>query len=269
MNQDPQTTTTPRETQASIHQWGVNTFGETNALTLAVRMNLEVIELLQQLVDDYGPCPELEGMRELLPALHALGYRLNSEHGNVPAGAGPHGESAQEECADVHIMLRQLAEYLKVDLDRKTDEKMAVNRVRRWARANTGQMQHVDHFFDVGTGIRMEPGLWYVISDSGSAYTSEGFSTPTDAQHWIWTHAAEYGIPLSDVGVPAFIDATEGWQTMRSANIVLGSHCRDFFQVNDPEGWALMNPSGGRDPRAEASAILSEAVRVIQEKDGA
>ena len=54
-------------------------------------------------------------------------------------------QELQKECADVFIMLAQVAEKLNVDLPTVVNYKMDVNRNRAWGRSPTGKMQHVDN----------------------------------------------------------------------------------------------------------------------------
>jgi NTP pyrophosphatase (non-canonical NTP hydrolase) len=107
------------ETQESITRWADDTFGVKHPAEVAARMNVEVAELVAGLatvaavpVEDMDP--------ELVQEL-------------------------QKECADVFIMLAQVAEKLNVDLQTVVDYKMSVNRNRSWGRSPTGKMQHVDN----------------------------------------------------------------------------------------------------------------------------
>lgn len=59
-------------------------------------------------------------------------------------------QELQKECADVFIMLAQVAEKLNVDLQTVVDFKMGVNRNRNWTRSPSGKMQHVETFLDQG-----------------------------------------------------------------------------------------------------------------------
>lgn len=54
-------------------------------------------------------------------------------------------QELQKECADVFIMLAQVAEKLNVDLQTVVNYKMLVNRRRNWTRSPSGKMQHVDN----------------------------------------------------------------------------------------------------------------------------
>lgn len=95
------------EDQSSISKWAEETFGPVSTnLSVAVRMNDEVAELLSKLNQD----------------------------DNHP-GAG-------EECADVLIVLFRLADKLGLDLLYEVDLKMEVNRDREWVLDGTGHGKH-------------------------------------------------------------------------------------------------------------------------------
>lgn len=231
----------PLETPESITHWGVSTFGPSPALVIALRMNVEMAELLAELMNSY---PELEKgpLGQLLTANEWLANSMNALSSTVPRGGTEVNEEARWECADVGIMLDQVTHLLGGRPAEDKTEKMRLNRKRRWARDAHGKTQHVETFRDPGTGIEMSPDLWYIVSDSGSAYTSEGFPAPENALRWIDAHGREYGIEGPDSFVPKFLGATEGWEPMGATNVLLGANVRDFFMSNDREGWDFMNP---------------------------
>jgi hypothetical protein len=106
----------PGETPETITQWAVDTFGNPPPIAVATRMNCEVAELLV-------------GLANLSPEEVAEG--------------SPRVTALQQECADVYIMLAQIAETLQIELQAVVDYKMGVNRRRNWARTDTGRFQHV------------------------------------------------------------------------------------------------------------------------------
>lgn len=97
-----------RGKQKSITEWSDQTFGDKSPLQIATRMNNEVAELLTGLA-------------------------------NKPDAIEHHAG----ECADVLIMLLQVAEKLGVDIEAELDRKMHVNRNRKWAVNAAGKAQHV------------------------------------------------------------------------------------------------------------------------------
>ena len=107
------------ETQESITRWADDTFGAAHPAEVAARMNVEVAELVAGLAT-VAAVP-VAGMDQEL--VHEL----------------------QKECADVFIMLAQVAEKLDVDLQTVVNYKMSVNRRRNWTRSPSGKMQHVDN----------------------------------------------------------------------------------------------------------------------------
>lgn len=96
-------------TQHLISQWADKTFGTAyDALTIGVRANVEMAELLT----------ELAANRD---------------------GKAPHLES---EIADVAIVLYRLANICHVNLDAAVNNKMDINVTRDWALRGDGTGQH-------------------------------------------------------------------------------------------------------------------------------
>lgn len=92
------TLATDQEDQASIQQWARDAFGPApNPSRIAARANEEMAELLMAVNGD------------------------TLEPGEIAA-----------ECADIIIMLCRMADRLGFDLGAAIDEKMRVNRARRW-----------------------------------------------------------------------------------------------------------------------------------------
>lgn len=96
------------ETQQSISEWAVKTFGSTRDLVrAAIRANEEMAELLHKLaVDDY--------------------------------------EGAMDELADVHIVLARVGTLLGCSIQKEVDIKMAKNRARNWKSDGSGHGYHVE-----------------------------------------------------------------------------------------------------------------------------
>lgn len=94
--------------QVEITNWAISAFGKQEPLTIASRMNNEVAELLTGLVSK----PEDKA--------HHLA-----------------------ECADVYIMLVQVASGLGGDLMEEVREKLEINRNRQWEVTASGKVQHV------------------------------------------------------------------------------------------------------------------------------
>lgn len=97
----------PAETQNTISQWAVDTFGfaSSNA-RVAARANEEMAELLKLLtIDDSAP-------------------------------------QAGEEIADIFIVLYRLAQRMGYDIQQEVDRKMVINRIRAWALDGSGHGYH-------------------------------------------------------------------------------------------------------------------------------
>lgn len=93
------------ETQKTIEQWRLETFGVGRKSVLAARMNVEVAELLLAV------------------------SQLDND--------------AYMEMADVYIVLVCLAEQYGVDLQELVNTKMRINRQRKWHIQSGGVGQHI------------------------------------------------------------------------------------------------------------------------------
>lgn len=227
------------ETQQTISTWGRETFGKNKPLALATRMNVEVAELVNA----------LNNLQEAKNRPWAIRKAMAS--------------AALMECADVYIMLAQVAQALGGDLSKYVDLKMEINRRRQWVQTATGKMQHVSEeppatedrqpssFREPGTGIEMSLGLWYVISDSGGTYRNEGFVSPEAAHAWAKTAQARdtYGEDLT-LEVPEWDPEKKCWKDMDVANVVKGQHCYEFWMDNDPDAVVWVGYEEG--PEVEA-----------------
>lgn len=129
---------TRTETQQSINDWSVETFGLSSALTTATRMNVEVAELLS----DLGGHQDVL-LSQLLAANNAIAEALSIranylEANGLLADRTPNGK----ECPDVAVILFQVAARCGVDLLPAVDEKMRINRARNWKLTAGGRYQH-------------------------------------------------------------------------------------------------------------------------------
>jgi len=98
-----------RTTQEQVWDWAYDQFGVNNVLTLAIRGNKEMAELLQE----------------------------------IQTGSKPAKEIAME-CADISFFLLQICEASGYDMMKLVAEKLEVNKKREWARASDGSFQHVE-----------------------------------------------------------------------------------------------------------------------------
>lgn len=97
----------PQESSAAIALWAESTFGKVHALeTLVTRAEKKLLELRAAVDASQEP--------------HRIGH----------------------EAADVVILLHRLAALLGYELDVLVDEKMAINRRRRWQPSGDGVGQH-------------------------------------------------------------------------------------------------------------------------------
>ncbi|QVJ12938.1 hypothetical protein [Pseudomonas phage PSA20] len=192
------------ETQESITRWSDETFGAKHPAEVAARMNVEVAELVAGLAT-VAAVPVADMDPELVQEL-------------------------QKECADVFIMLAQVAEKLDVDLQTVVNYKMGVNRRRNWTRSPSGKMQHVETFLDPGSGLEMELDKFYIISDSGSFFTPQGFDSADQALNWAQS-ADGIAAGAQDAVVPTF-RAGGFFEGQDGVNIYLGRELRAFWKAN-------------------------------------
>lgn len=215
--------------QQTISQWGRETFGEPDARAVATRMNCEVAELLVAL--NHIPPAGLDRAE----ALKVIGL----------------------ECADIQIMLVQVADALDLNLEELTREKFEVNKGRSWATGPNGKVQHVETFqapqlplmtpaegardiayrvlrdsagqtrpgagvktfIEEGSGATMELDKFYILWDSGGLVLPQGFASAEEAV--AAATAAGYHIGLT---VPKFLGWEQGWEGQDGINVMYGEH---------------------------------------------
>lgn len=130
------------ETQATITEWGRQTFGLHPAMGMASRANVEMAELLEKLA---GPDPTLRKLVlqqvELAEAISRRHHWLQDQ-GDERADAVGDVQGALEECFDVGIVMDQVVSILGGDMVAGKTAKMRVNRNRTWSRLPSGRHQH-------------------------------------------------------------------------------------------------------------------------------
>lgn len=99
------------ETQDTITEWGIQTFGLGTVLGTMLRLSLELNE-----------------------AMTAVHYEAHPGH-------------ISDELADVDIILDQVFGQLGITAEGRQENKnrkMAVNRARKWGRTESGRAQHIE-----------------------------------------------------------------------------------------------------------------------------
>ena len=97
------------ETQATIEAWRAETFGgRPTPVNMTVRANEEMAGLIRAVTNPVTGCKEIAA-----------------------------------EAADVLIMLYGVAEMAGFSLHRAVNDKMAINRARRWRKGAPGRSQHI------------------------------------------------------------------------------------------------------------------------------
>ncbi len=112
------------ETQYTICRWAEQTFGPCSAQTAFKRCAEEFAELAGAL--------GFLGMAEAIKGAIANESPVPVNH-----------ESARDEGADVYITLVRVAECVGSDLHFRVDDKMVINRARKWRVSADGVGQHV------------------------------------------------------------------------------------------------------------------------------
>jgi len=125
------------EDETTIGSWAEERFGRPNILAVLRRMcdeNLEAMEAC--VVSNAATRTMFQAMRKGLA--HLDNYKLSDEelHQRIP--------SIAEEVADCYIVACHASKVMNVNLKSYIDEKMLVNRRRRWKQNADGTGQHVD-----------------------------------------------------------------------------------------------------------------------------
>jgi len=199
------------ENQETVTKWGEETFGPCHPGAIARRMAKEVQELLD-VFERVGDTPVAELDSQTLTDL-------------------------QVECGDIAIMLDQVAELLQVELQDVKNFKMSINRGRRWEwNEEKQQTRHVEDFVEEGCGCRLRLDRWYALSDSGTAFSTEGFATAEEALAWIQApeQCEEYGHDPDWAGIPPWDPEEFNWDDGGDSgfgiNVVYGRDLYDFWQ---------------------------------------
>lgn len=125
------------EDQFTIGKWAVENFGKPNILAMLRRSCDELLEAMEECVmTNEATRTMFKAMRSGMENLDK--YRHSDE---VLEAAIP---LIAREIADSEIVNRHAAAVLNVDLNQYMQEKMAVNRRRKWKKNNDGTGQHVD-----------------------------------------------------------------------------------------------------------------------------
>lgn len=198
------------ENQVTIRTWGRATFGPSTAQAITTRMNVEVAEMINALQN-------------------AADAKTPEERTRILAHAAGEG-------ADVYIMLAQAMEELGVDLQAEVDAKVAILRNRRWRNTPSGRNQHVTEFKEPGSGLWMDLRCWYILSDSGSFYTSQGFDTENNALNWL--HSPEgrqaHLLEREEISLPIWDPEKNAWDELNVANILFARDLYDHWLATDP-----------------------------------
>lgn len=138
--------TTPRgglhETQESVHEWRVATFGQADPPeSVALRMAEEVGELLALL--GYG-----DSMWRRVKTCQKETFILANDKAEIA-----------DELADVQVLLWGAASAFGIDLGAAVDRKMGVNRARRWDLDGKGGGQHAPTANPIARELRTKMGV--------------------------------------------------------------------------------------------------------------
>lgn len=120
------------ETQATINEWAERTFGPVEARSAFLRCADEFAELAKAL--------GFEGMAAAI--MHEVLALKGAKQMPIPHGT-PVAIAGRKESADVLITLYRVAHVLGGDLHADVDDKMVINRARKWRITGDGVGQHV------------------------------------------------------------------------------------------------------------------------------
>lgn len=103
------------ETQKTISDWGIKTFGYPRDIIVIIDRMLKEVEELKYWID-----------------LGESGYNINTVY-----------DKMSDECADIYIVMCQVMNTMGFDLHSCVDHKMEINRVRKWKSNEDGTGQHI------------------------------------------------------------------------------------------------------------------------------
>lgn len=234
------------ETQYTINNWAEETFGPTHPYDVTKRMMTEVKELI-------GGFENTTSNKDKT----ALGNRWAKTEQRrilIPINEIPNDEldELREECADIAIMLDQVAELLQVNIQDIKNHKMKINRGRRWGYCpDKRQVRHITDFVEEGTGITMKIDHWYVLDDTCCCYCPKGFLSAEAALAWIQApeQCVDYGHSPDCAGIPDWDPDINCWRDDGgeggdgfAINVMYGRDLYDFWQNHrKPVGKELKN----------------------------
>jgi hypothetical protein len=89
-------------------------------------------------------------------------------------------------------------------------------------------------FKDPGSGLIMELGKWYLLSDSGSSYSSIGYA---DAQSAVRAALAlpDHDLKVPDIATPTWVGPPAYWlNDWAACNVLNADHLLAFWRETDP-----------------------------------
>lgn len=91
-------------------------------------------------------------------------------------------------------------------------------------------------FIEPVSGLRMEVGKFYLISDSGGSYSPNGFLTIGEAMDYIASESFQKEYGDETLFVPKYDLENHHWLIpLEAMNAVKADDCLDFWRFNDPE----------------------------------
>lgn len=251
-----------QETQETITEWAETTFGPNHPAVIASRMSVEVAELVSGLstvahlpVEDIDP--------ETLQALHleigdvevmlrqvaeklqvdidtVVDYKMsvnrNRNWGRTASGHFQHTEDAPPvpEGPDPELLGAIARGWCApANAQKEMDPELALA-IAEEVRPLLRGPEEPDRAFEVGnpgtfrhpeSGIHMRVSKFYVLSDSGTAYTETGFNTVTDALEWA---TGDEG-PGGSVHVPKYRGRAEGFDNVDGVNVFAASDLLAYY----------------------------------------
>lgn len=119
------------------------------------------------------------------------------------------------------------AEDIKASINRIDD---AYNELKHAVANPINPFEHV--FIEPGTGLLMNRGKFYIISDSGSSYAQTGFSNVDEARVYMKGARVEYDLDEDEIVAPVY-DPVSAWPDMDACNILCADDLLDFWIRTD------------------------------------
>jgi len=149
----------PREeSPESILAWTQNTFGPRAVISQALRMQVEMLELLMEIELAYDARESvLESIRDAMEVIEET-CKIDLANGEHPEEdltlTEDEWQTIRNEAADVMIIFTQVCRLMMLgDLWEEVNKKMQINRNRNWYQMDNGRWQHSEKTTDAADDV--------------------------------------------------------------------------------------------------------------------